>query len=205
MVHKTFYYARVSTREQNLDRQLEAFRALGANDREIITDKESGKNLDRPGYQALKSAMLRSGDTLYVDGLDSLGSTLEEIAEEWRSLTKDLQVDVVVLDGYTNLGKPLVKRIIACEGDTVELDTEKGLVYVNGQALEEPYTAEPTYEAGDMTGQITVPEGCVFVMGDNRNHSTDSRFSDVGFVDSRDILGRVLLRIFPMDQFGGIA
>ena len=56
-----------------------------------------------------------------------------------------------------------------------------------------------------MTGQITVPEGCVFVMGDNRNHSTDSRFSDVGFVDSRDILGRVLLRIFPMDQFGGIA
>lgn len=113
--------------------------------------------------------------------------------------------DVVVLDGYTNLGKPLVKRIIACEGDTVELDTEKGLVYVNGQALEEPYTAEPTYEAGDMTGQITVPEGCVFVMGDNRNHSTDSRFSDVGFVDSRDILGRVLLRIFPMDQFGGIA
>ena len=52
-MHKTFYYARVSTREQNLDRQLEAFRALGADDREIITDKESGKNLDRPGYQAL--------------------------------------------------------------------------------------------------------------------------------------------------------
>lgn len=113
--------------------------------------------------------------------------------------------DVVVLDGYTNLGKPLVKRIIACEGDTVGLDTEKGLVYVNGQALEEPYTAEPTYEAGDMAGQVTVPEGCVFVMGDNRNHSTDSRFSDVGFVDSRDILGRVLLRIFPIGQFGGIA
>ena len=66
MVHKTFYYARVSTREQNLDRQLEAFRALGAADREIITDKESGKNLDRPGYQALKSTMLRSGDTLVV-------------------------------------------------------------------------------------------------------------------------------------------
>ena len=69
MVHKTFYYARVSTREQNLDRQLEAFRALGADEREIITDKESGKNFDRPGYQALKSAMLRSGDTLVVSHL----------------------------------------------------------------------------------------------------------------------------------------
>ena len=68
-MHKTFYYARVSTREQNLDRQLEAFRALGADEREIITDKESGKNLDRPGYQALKSTMLRSGDTLVVKSL----------------------------------------------------------------------------------------------------------------------------------------
>ena len=74
MVHKTFYYARVSTREQNLDRQFEAFRALGADDREIITDKESGKNLDRPGYQAPQSAMLRSGDTLVVKSLDRLSA-----------------------------------------------------------------------------------------------------------------------------------
>lgn len=59
-MHKTFYYARVSTREQNLDRQLEAFRALGTDEREIITDKESGKNLDRPGYQVLKTAMRRT-------------------------------------------------------------------------------------------------------------------------------------------------
>ena len=59
-MHKTFYYARVSTREQNLNRQLKAFRALGANEREIITDKESGKNLDCPAYQALKTAMLRT-------------------------------------------------------------------------------------------------------------------------------------------------
>ena len=60
-MHKTFYYARVSTREQNLDRQLESFRALDADEREIITDKESGKSLDCPGYQALKTAMLRTG------------------------------------------------------------------------------------------------------------------------------------------------
>ena len=62
-MHKTFYYARVSTREQNLDRQLEAFRALGTDEREIITDKESGKNLDCPGYQALKTAMRRTDAT----------------------------------------------------------------------------------------------------------------------------------------------
>ncbi len=69
MKNKTFYYARVSTREQNLDRQLEAFKKLGAADREIITDKESGKNMERPGYQVLKNAMLRQGDTLVIKSL----------------------------------------------------------------------------------------------------------------------------------------
>lgn len=81
-MHKTFYYARVSTREQNLDRQLEAFRALGADDREFITDKESGKNLDRPGYQALKTAMLRPGDTLVVKSLDRLSRSKSDIHNE---------------------------------------------------------------------------------------------------------------------------
>ena len=81
-MHKTFYYARVSTREQNLDRQLEAFRALGADEREIITVKESGKNLDRPGYQALKTAMLRPGDTLVVKSLDRLSRSKSDIHNE---------------------------------------------------------------------------------------------------------------------------
>ena len=79
---KTFYYARVSTREQNLDRQLSAFRSLGASEREIITDKESGRNLDRPGYQALKSAMLRPGDTLVVKSLDRLSRSKADIRNE---------------------------------------------------------------------------------------------------------------------------
>lgn len=61
MDSRTYYYARVSSKEQNLDRQIAAFKALGAQEREIVTDKESGKNLVRPGYQALKNAMLRSG------------------------------------------------------------------------------------------------------------------------------------------------
>ena len=72
MESRTYYYARVSSREQNLDRQIAAFKALGASDRDIITDKESGKDLNRPGYQALKNTILRSGDTLVVKSLDRL-------------------------------------------------------------------------------------------------------------------------------------
>ena len=81
-MNRTYYYARVSTREQNLDRQLEAFRALGADERDIVTDKESGKNLDRPGYQALKTAMLRPGDTLVVKSLDRLSRRKADIRGE---------------------------------------------------------------------------------------------------------------------------
>lgn len=79
---KTFYYARVSSKEQNLDRQLEAFAKLGADEREIITDKESGKNLDRPGYQSLKSTILRPGDTLVIKSLDRLSRNKADIKAE---------------------------------------------------------------------------------------------------------------------------
>lgn len=79
---KTFYYARVSTQEQNLDRQLEAFQKLGAQEREIIIDKETGKNLNRPGYQALKSTMLRAGDTLIIKSLDRLSRNKADIKAE---------------------------------------------------------------------------------------------------------------------------
>ena len=82
MEHRTYYYARVSTKEQNLDRQLAAFRSLGASEREIITDKESGKDLDRKGYQALKSTILRSGDTLVIKSLDRLSRNKQDIHNE---------------------------------------------------------------------------------------------------------------------------
>ena len=79
---RTYYYARVSSREQNLDRQLMAFQKLGASERDMITDKESGKNLDRPGYQALKNAMLRRGDTLVIKSLDRLSRNKADIKSE---------------------------------------------------------------------------------------------------------------------------
>ena len=100
--------------------------------------------------------------------------------------------DIVVIDAYTAYGDPLVKRVIGIEGDTIDIDFQNGIVYLNGEALEEPYTAEPTYLQESVTFPVTVPEGCLFVMGDNRNHSTDSRDDRVGFVDERDVLGRLL-------------
>ena len=75
-------------------------------------------------------------------------------------------------------------------------------VYVDGELIDEPYIAEPTYNQLDFQGPQTVPEGCVFVMGDNRNASSDSRRAEIGMVDERLIVGKVLLRVFPLDSIG---
>ena len=103
--------------------------------------------------------------------------------------------------------KPIIKRIIATEGQTVDIDFEKGIVYVDGKALDEPYTKTPTnlkYDDG-VTFPLVVDEGCVFVLGDNRNDSLDSRSARIGnegMVDTRYILGRVIVRIYPFSKFG---
>lgn len=95
----------------------------------------------------------------------------------------------------------LVKRIIATEGQTVDIDFDKGIVYVDGTALDEPYIYEPTTEREDFISEVTVPEGCVFVMGDNRNHSTDSRDRRVGFIQEEYIMGKALFRMKPFTRF----
>ena len=112
--------------------------------------------------------------------------------------------DVIVIDGYIDYGKPLVKRIIAKGGDTVDIDFTSGQVAVNGEVLEEPYIAEPTYESFDVTFPLVVPENTVFVLGDNRNGSSDSRVSSIGCIDERDIMGKVVFRFSPFDRIGGI-
>lgn len=113
--------------------------------------------------------------------------------------------DIVVLTKESFIEGPIVKRIIATEGDTVDIDFMTGTVTVNGEVLDEPYINEPTYTAIDMTFPQTVPEGCVFVMGDNRNKSSDSRDTRLGMVDERYILGHVLVRILPFDRIGAIS
>ena len=110
--------------------------------------------------------------------------------------------DIVVLRKDSFGEQPIVKRVIATEGQTVDIDFEQGIVYVDGVALDEPYIAEPTTRPIDFDGEVTVPEGCVFVMGDNRNKSTDSRDEDLGMVDERYIIGHVVLRVLPLNKFG---
>ena len=102
MDSRTYYYARVSSKEQNLDRQLAAFVALGAQEREIITDKESGKDLDRAGYQALKNAMLRRGDTLVIKSLDRLSRNKCDIKNELQFF-KDNGIRLKVIDLPTTM------------------------------------------------------------------------------------------------------
>lgn len=101
--------------------------------------------------------------------------------------------------------KALVKRVIATAGQEINIDFDKGIVYVDGAAIEEDYIKELTTTKLDFIGPQTVPEGCVFVMGDNRNMSTDSRKSEIGMVDNRLIIGKVYCVIFPLTSFGKVA
>ncbi len=114
--------------------------------------------------------------------------------------------DIVVLRQESFRDEAIIKRVIATEGQTVDIDFENCTVIVDGVPLDEPYTKDYgnyTYlDQQDFDGEITVPEGCVFVMGDNRNGSTDSRTDSIGCVDARKILGRVIIRIAPLNKFG---
>ncbi len=101
-------------------------------------------------------------------------------------------------------GEPIVKRVIATEGQTVDIrydDSGRGTVYVDGAALDEPYINEPMdpkYTGSNGTQlPLTVEKDCVFVMGDNRNHSADSRYADIGQIRLDQVLGKVLFIVFP--------
>lgn len=106
--------------------------------------------------------------------------------------------DIVILrkDGVFD-DDPIVKRVIAVEGQTVDIDFAEGIVYVDGAALEEDYIREPTYTAEGTEFPLTVPEGSIFVMGDNRNGSSDSRDYRLGTVDTRYVIGKAAFLIFP--------
>lgn len=109
--------------------------------------------------------------------------------------------DIIVLnkpDFFNN--NPIVKRVIGVGGDEIYIDFEQGQVWRNGELLEETYIAEPTTKPEGMTFPQTVPENCIFVMGDNRNHSDDSRDPALGMVDSRYIIGKVHI-VLPIGQF----
>lgn len=106
--------------------------------------------------------------------------------------------DIVILrkDGVFD-DDPIVKRVIAVEGQTVDIDFTEGIVYVDGEVLEEDYIREPTYVAEGTEFPLTVPEGSIFVMGDNRNGSSDSRDYRLGTVDTRYVIGKAAFLIYP--------
>ena len=149
-----------------------------------------------------------------VDG-GSMDNTLQhgEIMLIWSLGYTPEQGDIVVLNKTPVLlqGWPepraIVKRVIATGGQTVDIDYAAGTVYVDGQPLDEPYIKEEMYLPYGPTMQGThweVPEGSVFVMGDNRNNSTDSRDLQLGPIDADYILGKAVLALWPMDRFGTI-
>ena len=106
--------------------------------------------------------------------------------------------DIIVASKQSfNEGEPIIKRVIATEGQTVDIDFGAGIVYVDGQALEESYTYTPTNVSEGVAFPLEVAEGCIFVMGDNRNRSRDSRYPDIGLIDEREVLGKAVLLLIP--------
>ncbi len=109
--------------------------------------------------------------------------------------------DVVIVTQPNERHEPLIKRVIATGGDTIDINFVTGEVTLNGEVIDEPYIKDLTHRQGDFQGPLTVPEGYLFVMGDNRNDSLDSRFNAIGLIDERYILGVAQVRIFPFGDW----
>ena len=135
-----------------------------------------------------------SGSSMYStlwdgDWLLVLGNTLYREPEYG-------DIIVVCKDSF-NDSEPIIKRVIATEGQTVDIDFVSGTVFVDGKMLDEDYTYTPTNRNEGMDFPARVPEGCVFALGDNRNDSLDSRYPAIGMIDKREILGKALFLFYP--------
>ena len=141
---------------------------------------------------------LHNGERIVISniGADAKSGDIVVISRNQNNIVSD-----------TDAAAPIIKRVIATEGHIVDIDFETGVVYVDGVALDESYVKTPTNVKFDINFPVSVPEDCVFVLGDNRNNSTDSRSSligDHGMIDKRYILGKVVLRVLPFDKFGRV-
>ncbi len=130
--------------------------------------------------------------------LDTLHDADKVIVLKWNYAPKS--GDVVVISRGQNLDEPLIKRVIATEGQSLSIDFSDGSVTVDGVKLNETYIKEPMWLQGDGDIPAVVPKGYAFVMGDNRNHSLDSRFKDVGLIVNENIVGKASFIIFPFNR-----
>ncbi|MBE6894188.1 MAG: signal peptidase I [Ruminococcaceae bacterium] len=112
--------------------------------------------------------------------------------------------DVVVVEKNNALGKPIIKRVIATAGDTVKYECETGNVYINGEKLNESYILNVGVNPYKNDIEMTIKDGYVFLMGDNRNNSNDSRNGEVGQINTKNILGKAVLRIYPFSDIGAV-
>lgn len=137
-----------------------------------------------------------------VEG-DSMNPTLN--SGDWLAVSsvavKGFEAgDIVVVTQPWERNVPIIKRVIAVGGDTVDIDFVTHQVRVNGKVIDEPYIAEPTALKYDVEFPLVVEKGKLFVMGDNRNNSVDSRSSAIGLVDERYVLGKAVIRLFPTGE-----
>lgn len=141
-----------------------------------------------------------------VDG-DSMNPTLED--RDWMVVSnlfyEPKYGDIVILTKDSFMPDPIVKRVIATEGQVVDIDFTTGVVTIDGAVLDEPYIAEPTKRNLGLEFPAVVPEDCIFVMGDNRNHSSDSRDPSLGMINKQYIIGRLLFRVFPLNKIGAVS
>lgn len=124
----------------------------------------------------------------------------------YSSFYRPRQGDVVVITHTQGIREPIIKRVIALEHQTVDIDFQSGTVFVDGKPLDESAYIRNgiTTQPSDFQFPLTVPDGCVFVLGDNRPVSNDSRSSDVGMVDMHLILGKAEWIVYPFDHFGKV-
>ena len=145
-------------------------------------------------FMLLFRIVIVSGSSMYATLLD--GDWLLVTGSVLYQEPKHGDIIVASKDSF-NDGEPIIKRVIATEGQTVDIDFEAGIVFVDGVPLEEDYTYTPTNAQEGIIFPITIADGCIFVMGDNRNGSKDSRHPSIGMIDTREVLGRAVFLLFP--------
>lgn len=182
------------------------------NEDEILTLEENDKKSKQPFIYDVVSVICAAvivimvAFTFFFRFVGVVGNSMEPTLNDndWllvHSKSSYEYGDIIISSQPNAFNEPIVKRVIATGGQTVDIDFETGEVSVDGKVLQEDYIAESTTNREDMTFPITVPEGKLFVLGDNRRHSTDSRSSLIGLLDERYIIGKVKFRIMPINKF----